>query len=80
MKSIAESLIEEGMQKGMQQGMRQGMQQGEQRTLLKILYRRFKKVPPKIDKQIRSASLEQIEAWIDLALDANSIDEVFPEN
>ena len=80
--TIAEQLINEGkkqgMQQGMQQGVKQGMQQEAQKTLSRILSKRFGDVPSMIEKQVNAASVEQVEDWIDRALDANAITDVFP--
>jgi hypothetical protein len=77
--------MEQGMQQGMQQGMRQGMQQGMQqgikqeaaKTLLKILGKRFGSVPKSVEKQISNATTSHIETWIDAALDADNLQEIF---
>ncbi len=83
--TIAEQLRKEGRQQGIQQGMQQGIQQGMQqgiqheaaKTLLKILGKRFGSVPKTIDKQISSATTRQSEEWIDVSLDADTIQQVF---
>jgi len=71
--TIAEQLRKEGRQEGRQEG----VQQGEARTLLKILNKRFGSVSHSIEGQISTATTTQLEAWIDAALDAESIHQIF---
>ncbi|NCD03832.1 MAG: hypothetical protein EOM00_12750, partial [Clostridia bacterium] len=54
-----------------------GLEKGERNTLLRILRKRFG-VSPMIENAVNNASVEQVEHWIDLALDANAITDVFP--
>ncbi|NCD43151.1 MAG: DUF4351 domain-containing protein, partial [Bacteroidia bacterium] len=68
-----------GIKKGMEQGMQQGMQREAQKTLLRILRKRFGEVTPAIEKMVADAPVEQIEAWIDAALDADALQQVFPD-
>lgn len=79
--TIAEQLIskgrQEGRQEGRQQGMQQGMQQGEAKTLVKILEKRFGSVPASIMHQIQTADTGKLDAWIDAALDASSLQDIF---
>ncbi|NCD35441.1 MAG: DUF4351 domain-containing protein [Spartobacteria bacterium] len=65
--------------RGIDKGMQQGMQQGEQKTLLRILRKRFGEVTPAIEKMVADAPVEQIEVWIDAALDADALQQVFPD-
>jgi len=71
--TIAEQLITKGRQEGRQEG----MLQGETKTLLKILNKRFGSVSQAIEKQIRTATTNQLEAWIDASLDADNIQQIF---
>ena len=69
----------EGMQQGIQQGMQQGMQQGEALALQRLLSKRFGAIPSDITVQIAAASVAQIEAWFDRAIDARQLSDVFNE-
>ena len=69
--------VQQGMQAGVQQGLQQGVQQGEALALQKLLSRRFGVIPAEIVGQISSASTEQIDEWLDLVLDAPSMDAMF---
>lgn len=75
--SFEEVFTERGMQKGMQQGMQQGMQAGEALALQKLLTKRFGVLPADTIGKISTASTTQIDAWLDLVLDAPSIDVIF---
>ncbi|NCD43544.1 MAG: DUF4351 domain-containing protein [Bacteroidia bacterium] len=44
----------------------------------RILRKRFGDVSPMIENAVNDASVEQVEHWIDMALDANAITDVFP--
>ncbi|MFW5893545.1 MAG: Rpn family recombination-promoting nuclease/putative transposase [Verrucomicrobiota bacterium] len=67
----------QGIEQGIEQGLQRGLQRGECKTLLRILTHRFGEVPPLIRKTIESAEVEQLESWVDKALDAPSIEDVF---
>jgi hypothetical protein len=69
--------MQRGMQRGMEQGMEQGMQRGECKTLLRILSHRFGDVSLDVRQRVESAGIEQLEAWIDAALDAETVNDVF---
>ena len=47
--------------------------------LSRLLTRRFGNLPATILDHIKSATQAQLEAWFDSAIDAKSIDEVFPD-
>ena len=77
--------VEQGLQQGLQQGVRQGVQQGvqigvqrgESLALQKLLTRRFGAIPSDIAMRIAEASIEEIEAWFDQAIDGDCLDDVF---
>lgn len=77
--------LQEGMQQGIQQGIQQGLQQGKQEgrieearaTLLRILTHRFGSITSGVRSRIQEASLERLETWIDLSLNAKSLSEIF---
>lgn len=62
-----------GMQQGILRGMEQGLLQGQAQALLRLLTRRFGILPPETEAQILSASLTQIEEWLDSAFDAATL-------
>ena len=69
--------ILEGMQQGVQQGVQIGVQRGESLALQKLLTRRFGAIPSDIAMRIAEASIEEIEAWFDQAIDGDCLDDVF---
>lgn len=83
--SFERSAIEKGMQAGMragiqtgrQEGMQTGMQVGEALALQKLLTKRFGVIPPETLGKITAASTAQLDAWLDLVLDAPSLDLIF---
>jgi hypothetical protein len=66
-----------GIEKGMQQGMQAGIQQGEALALQKLLIKRFGAIPSDTVGKIATASAEQLDAWLDLVLDAPSLSAIF---
>ena len=74
--SLAERMVEwaEGYKA---EGMRKGVQRGESIALQRLLTRRFGAIPAELATKIAGASLEQVEAWFDQAIDAGKLDDVF---
>ena len=58
-------------------GLQEGMQQGEARVLARILARRFGELPPWVHDRLAVASEQELEAWVDAALTAQSVEAVF---
>lgn len=69
MGTIAEEWIQEGRQ--------EGRQEGEASALARLLERRFGVLPDAARERIAAASLEQLDAWFDAAIDAESPKKVF---
>ncbi len=73
---------EEGWEKGREEGREEGWEKGreeERRYLIRrILERRFGLLPPALSEQFASLSPVQLEAWLDRALQASSL-EAFEE-
>lgn len=59
------------------QGVQKGMQQGEALALQKLLTKRCGAIPVDITARIAAASVEEVEAWFDRAIEARSFDDVF---
>jgi hypothetical protein len=64
-------------ERGMQAGMQAGIQQGEAVALQKLLTKRFGAIPSDTIDKITTASSAQLDAWLDLVLDAPSLSAVF---
>jgi hypothetical protein len=60
-----------------EQGRAEGKAEGKAETLLRLLERRFHGVPEPYHAQVLAADANQLDAWIDAVLDAESIDAVF---
>ena len=69
--------VEQGLQQGVQQGVQIGVQRGESLALQKLLTRRFGAILSDIAMRIAEASIEEIEAWFDQAIDGDCLDDVF---
>lgn len=72
--------LEQGIQQGMQQGIQQGMQQGLMRILGRQLTQRFGDVPGWATERLAKASVDELEAWAEAVLLADSLDAVFGES
>ena len=55
----------------------EGVQLGEALALQKLLSKRFGAIPPEILEKIAGASPEQMDAWLDSVLEAQSLDVLF---
>jgi predicted transposase YdaD len=75
--SVEQVLIERVMQQGMQQGRQEGEKKGEALALQRLLTKRFGTISSDVTAKIAGATVEQIEAWFDLAIDAAQIADVF---
>ena len=69
--------LEQGLKQGLEQGLEKGLQTGEARALRHLLNRRFGPLPAGVEARIEQASLAQVEAWFDEAIDAPSLDGIF---
>jgi hypothetical protein len=68
---------EEGLALGIAQGRDEGRHEGEARALLRLLEAKFGPPPAALAERVRSAPVEQIEAWLTRVLTAERIEEVF---
>ncbi|MEO5368632.1 MAG: DUF4351 domain-containing protein [Magnetococcus sp. DMHC-1] len=55
----------------------QSRQEGEASTLLRILRRRFSDLPAWVESRVHAANLDTLDAWVDRAIDARSLQDVF---
>ena len=72
-----EEWAQQAEQKGMQKGMQKGQRDGEARILQRLLVARFGPLSSSILAQLEHASTEQIEAWVDRAITARSLHDIF---
>ncbi|MBL4845275.1 MAG: hypothetical protein JKY65_07105 [Planctomycetes bacterium] len=78
--SAGEQLLKQGREQGREQGRREGevkgVLKGERRLLLRILAR-LGTITPAIDARIQAAEEGDLEKWAELALSANTVEDVF---
>ena len=67
----------EGQAEGKAEGKVEGRAEGAALALQKLLQKRFGAVPPLLLARISSASLDQLEVWLDQVFDASSLDDLF---
>lgn len=66
-----------GKAKGKAEGRAEGKAEGKAETLLRLLNRRFHGVPEDYRTQVLAADADQLDAWIDAVLDAETVEGVF---
>ena len=69
----------QGMQQGMQRGLMQGRAEGEAYALRRLLQKRFGPLSEDVLARLQSASIDELELWLDRALDADSLAGVFAQ-
>ena len=69
--------LQQGLERGLEQGLTAGRAQGEASLLERLLTRRFGPLPDEARSRLTSATPEQLQAWSDRILDAESLSEVF---
>ena len=81
--SVEQIGIEKGMQQGMLQGLMQGRLEGEQsgeaKALRRLLEKRFGPLSEDALARLQAASIDELELWLDRALDADSLAGVFSQ-
>ena len=79
--SLAEQLISKGRTEGEARGVARGRAEGEARgrasILNRLLERRFGRVPAAVRERVRSASVHELDAWLDAVLEAPTLEAVF---
>ncbi len=68
-----------GIEKGMQQGLTQGRAEGAAYALRRLLQKRFGPLPEDVLTRLHTASVDELEHWLDQALDAESLAGVFAQ-
>ena len=79
--------IEKGLLQGMQRGLMQGRQEGrmtgraegEAYALRRLLQKRFGPLSEDVLARLQAASIDELELWLDRALDADSLAGVFSQ-
>ncbi|MFD4458580.1 hypothetical protein [Nocardia sp. NPDC058480] len=74
----SQRLRQEGLEKGLEKGLEEGHDQGVADSILRILARRDVPVPAAAEATISSChDRDQLVVWLDRAITAESIDELF---
>ncbi|MBL8916140.1 MAG: Rpn family recombination-promoting nuclease/putative transposase [Archangium sp.] len=68
-----------GLKEGLEQGLERGRNEGLRVSLVKVLRKRFKRVPTSITKRVAAADARELSRWFNAALDARSLKAVFPD-
>ena len=75
----SEKWMQQGMQQGMQRGLMQGRAEGEAYALRRLLQKRFGPLSEDVLARLQAASIDELELWLDRALDADSLAGVFAQ-
>ena len=74
----AQEFIKEGVRRGRKAVWKETTLGTEAKILLLLLLsQKFGSVPERIEKRVRSASLGQLEAWLDRFVEARTMEDVF---
>jgi len=76
---FSDMLVDHGRQQGLVQGRAEGKAEGERDALLRIVAKRFGRIPPAFVERIEQAAAAQTQAWIERALDADNLAAVFAD-
>ena len=77
MGTIAEALMERGKAEGLELGKAEGLELGKAEGLTRIMERRFGPLSSTVRDRIAAAGPDELDAWLDRVLDADSPEEVF---
>jgi hypothetical protein len=69
-----------GKEIGKEIGIREGVAKGEAQLLQKLIYFKFRQLPPWLEQQLNSASSAQIEQWSQRLVTATSLAELLQES
>ncbi|MFH0943761.1 MAG: Rpn family recombination-promoting nuclease/putative transposase, partial [Planctomycetota bacterium] len=69
--------LEEGRKEGMREGMQEGRREGMKEALANVLRSRFDVIPGGIQSRMEAADLETLQHYLDRAITAQSLHEVF---
>jgi flagellar biosynthesis/type III secretory pathway protein FliH len=67
----------EWKEEGRQEGRQEGQHEERELMLTKVLHKRLGDIPQNLQTLIKGASLEDLDRWFDLALDAKRLEDVF---
>ena len=68
-----------GIEKGLLQGMQRGRAEGEAYALRRLLQKRFGPLSDDVLARLQAASIDELELWLDRALDTDSLAGVFAQ-
>jgi hypothetical protein len=76
-RTIAEMYLDQGREQGREQGRIEGQLQNARATLLRLLRKRFKRVPRKVEARITATTnLQELETWLDNFANAETLAQV----
>ena len=79
MTSVEQIGIEKGLLQGRLEGEQSGIAKGEAYALRRLLEKRFGSLSEDVLARLQAASIDELELWLDRALDADSLAGVFAQ-
>jgi hypothetical protein len=72
--------VEEGIRQGRAEGHAEGHAEGQAKSLVRLLERRFGRLPAHLRKRVFAADVQSLDTWFDRAIDAADLQSVFAES
>jgi hypothetical protein len=76
---LTQPYFEQGIEKGIEKGIQQGRAEGQAKSLVRLLERRFGRLPAHLRKRVFAADVQSLDTWFDRAIDAADLQSVFAE-
>ncbi len=73
----AQMLIEQGRAEGLEKGRAEGKAEGKAELLLRLMRRKYGKLPAGVSKRLRGAAGDDLGRWAERVMTAATLDEVF---
>ncbi len=70
----------EGRREGQAEGRREGQVVGQAKSLIRLLEKRFGRLPPHVRKRVFAADVQSLDVWFERAIDAADLQSVFAES
>ena len=76
---LTQPYFEQGVEKGIEKGIQQGRVEGHAKSLVRLLERRFGRLPVHLRERVFAADMQSLDNWFDRAIVAADLKSVFAE-
>jgi hypothetical protein len=76
---LTQPYFEQRVEKGIEQGRAEGQAEGQAKSLVRLLERRFGRLPAHLRQRIFAADVQLLGTWFDRVIDAADLQSVFAE-